>query len=89
MVGQESMQYHDEQDKTMQITVSMNNQGYVWASTCQGQRLAECFFKAADETVADLEHMGYQSLADHYPTASIAVGIGIEAEDLDDLFVEA
>lgn len=83
------MQHHEERDKTMQITVSMNDQGDVWASTSQGQRLVECFLKAEDETSEELEHIGYQSLAGHYPLAHIAVGTGMEVEDLEDLFVDA
>jgi hypothetical protein len=47
------------------------------------------FLKAEDETAAALTQMGYQSLADRSPTASIAIGTGMAVEDLEDLFVES
>jgi hypothetical protein len=45
-----------------QIIVSKNDKEEVWVATPTGNLLAECFFKAPDETPEELEHMGYPQL---------------------------
>ena len=73
----------------MQVTVSMNAAGLILVTTPLGEILAECFFKAVDETVEGLRHMGYESLMHRYPTAHIVAGRGIEVADMEDLFLES
>jgi hypothetical protein len=63
--------------------------GGVWIENPQGDILAECFFKAEDETAEELKQMGYQSLSECYPAAQIASGKGIAVEDMADLFLES
>jgi hypothetical protein len=60
-----------------------------WIENPQGDLLAECFFKAEDETAEELQQMGYQSLSACYPAAQMTVGWGVEVADLADLFVES
>jgi hypothetical protein len=60
-----------------------------WIENPQGDLLAECFFKAEDETAEELRQMGYQALSACYPTAQIAAGRGIAVEDMADLFLES
>lgn len=76
-------------DHPKRVTVAMDGEGRVWVATPQGHILAECFFKAEDETSAELRQMGYPSLAERYPAAQITVGRGVEVADLADLFVES
>ena len=73
----------------MPVTVVTNQGGAVWIVHTQGALRTECFFKAVDETTAELRHMGYQQLITRYPVEEITVGQGIEPEDLEDLFLEA
>jgi len=72
----------------MQIIISMQADGLIMATNPQGHLLAECFFKAEDETAEELRQMGYTSLMHTYPTATFVAGIGIEFTDLEDLFIE-
>ena len=73
----------------MHIIISMQADGLIRAANPQGHLLAECFFKAEDETADELRQMGYTSLRHAYPTATFVVGTGLEATDLEDLFLEA
>jgi hypothetical protein len=72
-----------------QIIVSSNDKAEVWVATPTGHRLAECFFKAPDETPEELEHMGYPQLLHLYPAEEILVGQGIAPDEVEDIFVEA
>ncbi len=72
-----------------QIIVSRNGNEEVWAETPTGNLLAECFFKAPDETREELEHMGYPQLLHLYPPEAIRVGPGIAPEEVAEIFVEA
>ena len=54
-----------------QIIVSRNDKEEVWVETPAGHVLAECFFKAPDETPEELEHMGYPQLLHLYPLEEI------------------
>jgi hypothetical protein len=73
----------------MPVTIFMNEAGGVWIENPQGDLLAECFFKAEDETAEELKQMGYPSLSECYPAAQIAAGKGIAVEDMTDLFLES
>ena len=72
-----------------QIIVSRNDKEEVWVETLAGNVLAECFFKAEDETPEELEHMGYPQLLHLYPAEEILVGQGIAPEEVEEIFVEA
>ena len=72
-----------------QIIVSRNDKEQVWVETPTGNLLAECFFKAPDETPEELEHMGYPQLLHLYPAEEILVGPGIAPEEVEEIFVEA
>ena len=72
-----------------QIIVSRNDKEEVWFETLTGHVLAECFFKAPDETPEELEHMGYPQLLHLYPAEEILVGPGIAPEEVEEIFVEA
>jgi len=72
-----------------QVIVSRNDKEEVWATTATGEILAECFFKAEDETPDELRQMGYRSLTEQYRRAHITVGAGLEVADLPELFVES
>ena len=72
----------------MHIIVSMQADGRIVATTTQGQILAECFFKAEDETVDELRQMGYARLVHTYAAATMEAGVGLEPTDLEDLFLE-
>ncbi len=63
----------------MHILISLQADGLIMATNPQGHRLAECFFKAEDETAEELRQMGYTSLRHAYPTATFVVGTGLEA----------
>ena len=71
-----------------QVIVSRNDKEEVWVATPTGNLLAECFFKAPDETPEELEHMGYPQLLHLYPLEEILVGPGIASEDVEEIFVE-
>ena len=71
------------------VIVSRNDKEEVWVVTPGGKILAECFFKAEDETPDELRQMGYRSLTEQYRRAHITVGAGLEAADLAELFVES
>ena len=73
----------------MPVTIAMNEAGRVWIENPYGDLLAECFFKAEDETADELRQMGYPSLSACYPAAQIAAGKGIAVEDIADLFLES
>jgi hypothetical protein len=72
----------------MHIIVSMQADGLIVATTNQGQVLAECFFKAEDETTDELRQMGYVRLLYTYAAATVEAGPGIEPTDLADVFIE-
>jgi hypothetical protein len=72
-----------------QVIVSRNDKEEVWVATPTGNLLAECFFKAPDETPEELEHMGYPQLLHLYPPEEILVGPGIASEEVEEIFVEA
>ena len=72
-----------------QIIVSRNDKEEVWVETLDGNVLAECFFKAPDETPEEVEHMGYPQLLHLYPAEEILVGQGIAPEEVEEIFVEA
>ena len=71
------------------VIVSRNDKEEVWVETPTGEILAECFFKAEDETPDELRQMGYRSLTEKYRRAHITVGAGLEVEDLPELFLES
>jgi hypothetical protein len=71
------------------VIVSRNDHEEVWVATPRGKVLAECFFKAEDETSDELRQMGYRSLTEQYRRAHITIGAGLEADDLPELFVDA
>jgi hypothetical protein len=79
----------ERENAMQQIIVTRNNKEEVWVKTPTGHRLAECFFKAPDETPEELEHMGYPQLLHLYPPEGILVGPGIAPEEVEDIFVEA
>ena len=72
----------------MHILVSMQADGRIVATTTQGQILAECFFKAEDETADELHQMGYARLLHIYGAATVEAGSGLEPTDLEDVFLE-
>ncbi len=72
-----------------QVIVSSNDKEDVWIETPTGHWLAECFFKASDETPQELEEMGYIQLLHLYPAADIRIGQGMTPEEVEDIFVEA
>ena len=72
-----------------QIIVSRNDKEEVWVETPAGYVLAECFFKAPDETPEEVEHMGYPQLLHLSPAEEILVGQGIAPEEVEEIFVEA
>ena len=72
-----------------QIVVSRNDKEEVWVETPTGNLLAECFFKAPDETPEELEHMGYRQLLHLYAPEEILVGPGIAPDEMEEIFVEA
>jgi hypothetical protein len=73
----------------MPVTIAMDEAGMVWVENPHGDILAECFFKAPDETPEELEHMGYPQLLHLYPPEEILVGPGIAPEEVEEIFVEA
>jgi hypothetical protein len=73
----------------MTVTVCMNEVGAVWIENVQGDILAECFFKTAEETEDELRRMGYHRLLTVYPTAHMAPGTGMAPADLSEVFLEA
>ena len=72
-----------------QVIVSRNDHEEVWIAAPTGNLLAECFFKAPDETLEELEHMGYPQLIHLYAQEDILVGHGIAPEEVEEIFVEA
>jgi len=72
----------------MIVTVCMDAAGAIWIANGQGDLLAECFFKAEDETEGELQLMGYRRLLTVYPAAHLAAGTALEPAELDELFVE-
>jgi hypothetical protein len=79
----------ERRDAMKQVIVSRNDKEEVWVATPTGNLLAECFFKAPDETPEELEHMGYPQLLHLYPPEEILVGPGIASEEVEEIFVEA
>ena len=79
----------ERKDAMQQDIVSRNDKEEVWVETPAGNVLAECFFKAPDETSEELEHMGYPQLLHLYPPEEILVGPGIASEEVEEIFVEA
>jgi len=84
-----AVQQAERKDAMQQVIVSRNDRQEVWVETPAGNVLAECFFKAPDETPEELEHMGYSQLLHLYPAEEILVGPGIAPEELEEIFVEA
>jgi hypothetical protein len=84
-VGHQAQRYNAMQ----QVIVSKNDREEVWVATPAGDLLAECFFKAPEETPEELEHMGYPQLRHLYPPEEIRVGQGITPEEREDIVVEA
>jgi hypothetical protein len=72
----------------MHIIVSMQADGLIIATNMQGHILAECFFKAEDETAEELRQMGYARLLYTYAAATVEAGPGLEPTDLEDVFIE-
>ena len=72
-----------------QIIVTTNDKAEVWVKTPTGALLAECFFKAPDETPEELEYMGYPQLIHRYAPEEILVGPGIAPNEVEEIFVEA
>ena len=72
----------------MDIMVFMDVWGAIWAADAQGRMLAECFFKAVDETDEDIRQLGYQRLISTYPAATIAAGEGMSVQEIGELFLE-
>jgi hypothetical protein len=83
------MHQAERENAMQQIIVSRNDKEEVWVETLAGNVLAECFFKAPDETPEELEHMGYPRLLHLYPPEEILVGPGIASEEVEEIFVEA
>ena len=84
------MMHQAERENAMQqIIVSRNDTEEVWVEPPTGNVLAECFFKAPDETPEEVEHMGYPQLLHLYPAEEILVGQGIVPEEVEEIFVEA
>jgi hypothetical protein len=83
------MHQAERENAMQQIIVSRNDKEEVWVETPTGNVLAECFFKAPDETPEELEHMGYPQLLHLYPAEEILVGPGIAPEEVEEIFVEA
>jgi hypothetical protein len=79
----------EREDAMQQVIVSRNDKEEVWVATPTGDLVAECFFKAPDETPEELEHMGYPQLLHVYPPEEILVGLGIAPEEVEEIFVEA
>ena len=79
----------ERKDAMKQVIVSRNDNEEVWVATPTGALLTECFFKASDETLEELEHMGYAQLLHLYPPEEIVVGLGIAPEEVEEIFVEA
>ena len=67
----------EKKDAMQQVIVSRNDKEEVWVKTPTGHRLTECFFKAPDETLEELEHMGYPQLLHLYPPEAILVVRGL------------
>jgi hypothetical protein len=82
------MHQAEREDIMQQVIVSRNDEEEVWVQTPTGDILAECFFKAPDETPEELEHMGYSQLLHRYPAEEILVGQGIAPDEVEDIFVE-
>jgi hypothetical protein len=82
------MHQAEREDTMQQVIVSRNDKEEVWVRTPTGDILAECFFKAPDETPEELEHMGYSQLLHRYPAEEILVGQGIAPDEVEDIFVE-
>jgi hypothetical protein len=90
------MHQAERSDAMQQIIVSRNDKEEVWVETPTGNVLAECFFKAPEETPEELEHMGYPhllhlypELLHLYPAEEIRVSPGIAPEEVEEIFVEA
>ena len=72
-----------------QVIVFRNDKEEVWVESPTGNVLAECFFKAPEETPEELEHMGYAQLLHLSPPEEIRVGRGIAPEEVEEICVEA
>jgi len=72
----------------MQVTVSMDEAGGLVLTNAQGDLLAECFFRAEDETHRELQSLGYTRLIHAYAIADITVGNGVDQDDLGEVFLE-
>jgi hypothetical protein len=77
-----------QRGSVMEIMVFTDVRGAIWATDAQGSILAECFFKAVDETDEDIRQFGYRRLIDTYPAATIAAGADISVQEIEELFLE-
>jgi hypothetical protein len=80
--------HRGEKGQAMIVTVCMDAAGAIWLANGQGDLLAECFFKAEDETEEELRLMGYHRLLTVYPAAHLAAGTALEPAELGEIFVE-
>jgi hypothetical protein len=71
-----------------QVIIARNDKEEVRVETPTGHLLAECFFKAPDETPEELEHMGYPQLLHLYPAEGLLVGPGIAPDEVEEIFIE-
>ena len=72
----------------MTVLVCRQEAGAVWVENAQGDLVAPCFFKAAEETEAELQAMGYPRLLTAYPAAQIVAGPGMDPAELGEVFLE-
>ena len=62
----------------MPVLVCRQEAGAVWVENAQGDLVASCFFKTAEETEAELQAMGYPRLLTVYPVTQIVAGPGLD-----------
>jgi hypothetical protein len=72
----------------MTILVCRQEAGVVWVENAQGDLVAPCFFKTAEETEAELQAMGYPRLLTVYPVTEIVAGPGMDPAELGEVFLE-
>jgi hypothetical protein len=72
----------------MTVLICRQEAGAVWVENAQGDVVAPCFFKTAEETEAELEAMGYPRLLTVYPLTQIVAGPGMDPAELGEVFLE-
>ena len=72
----------------MPVLVCRQEGGVVWVENAQGDLVASCFFKTAEETEAELQAMGYPRLLTAYPAVQIVAGPGMDPAELGEVFLE-